>query len=223
MAGARAAVPFSSAAEVDIALPRVIAQLRRNMLIAYPTETTYGLGSRTDRGAVDRLASLKGRAEEKPFLILIDGQAMLDALALRVPPAAAQLSSRFWPGPLTLVLPGPVSPANPRLNGPEGQVAVRCTSHLGAQRIIRALGEPITSTSANRSGLPSATTAAEIVAQWTDDVARGDLLVLDGGVLASSQPSTVVDCSGRRPRVLRVGAISLGALRDAGLELEGNG
>ena len=213
---------FSTDDEVELALPRVLMQLRGNRLLAYPTETTYGLGSRSERRAVDRLATFKGRAARKPFLLLVDGLAMLDALDLQLTRAALRLSSSFWPGPLTLVLPGSVRQRDPFLSGPEGQVAVRCTSHAGARRIIHALGEPITSTSANRAGLPSAASPAEIVREWGVEIARGDLLVLDGGPLAASLPSTVVDCSGPLPRVVRAGAIGIAALRAVEPDLVGD-
>jgi L-threonylcarbamoyladenylate synthase len=92
---------------------------------------------------------------------------------------------------------------------------VRWTSYPAIQRLIRAHGEPITSTSANRPGVPPAMTASEILAQWPEAIARGDLRVLDAGRLASSPPSTVVDCMGRQPRVIRPGAIPARVLRES--------
>ena len=101
-------------------------------------------------------------------------------------------------------------------------VAVRWTSHPALQRMIAAYGDPITSTSANLPGLPPAMTAGEIVEQWGDAVARGILRVLDGGRLEASAPSTVVDCTGRRPRVIRPGAIPADVLRESVQDLIGD-
>jgi L-threonylcarbamoyladenylate synthase len=130
-----------------------------------------------------------------------------------LPSYAAHLVARHWPGPLTLVLPGGERRVPERLRGPEGGIAVRWTSHPGMMRLIRAHGDAITSTSANRPGVPPAMSAAEILSQWGDAVARGQLRVLDGGTLTPSAPSTVVDCTGRHPRVIRPGAISAKLLR----------
>jgi len=101
------------------------------------------------------------------------------------------------------------------LRGPEGGVAVRWTSHAGISRLVRAHGDAITSTSANRPGVPPAMSAAEILDQWGDAIARGRLRVLDGGTLTPSRPSTVLDCTGRRPRVIRPGAIPAATLRQS--------
>ena len=109
-----------------------------------------------------------------------------------------------------------------RLRGPESGIAVRWTSHPGLQRLIRAYGDPITSTSANRPGVPPAMTAAEIVHQWSDALGRGVMRLLDGGRLVPSSPSTVVDCTGRRPRVIRPGAISSAVLRESVPDLIGD-
>ncbi len=132
-----------------------------------------------------------------------------------MPSYAANLVARHWPGPLTLVLAGGERRVPAALRGPEGGVAVRWTSHPATARLIQAHGEAITSTSANRPGVPPAMTAQEILAQWTEAVARGDLRVLDGGRLAPSPPSTVVDCMGRHPRVIRPGAIAARVLRES--------
>jgi L-threonylcarbamoyladenylate synthase len=216
------AIPFWSPAEVDASLSDTIAHLGRHGVLAYPTETVYGFGGSVDQDGVDALVRLKGRPPGKPFLLLIAGSEMIGRLGLHLAGAAAALAARYWPGPLTLVLPGGERRVPDRLRGPEGGVAVRWTPHAGLTRMIRTYGEPITSTSANRPGVPPASSAGEIVAQWGDAIGRGVLRVLDGGRLETSAPSTVVDCTGRRMRVIRPGAISADALRDSVPDLIGD-
>lgn len=216
------ALPFVTPGDVTAALPLITQQLGGGKLLAYPTETVYGLGSSVDPLAVERMLALKPRSQGKPFLLLISGMAMLDSLGLRMTPNAASLASRCWPGPLTLLLAG-AGKMHPALRGPTGQVGVRWTSHRAMQRVISALGAPVTSTSANLSGLPSAGSAREIVSLWEHSVASGELLVLDGGTLDSTQPSTVVDCSTTRSRIVRLGAIGLDALLDVVPDLAGDG
>ena len=214
--------PFWSPAEVENALRGAIAHLAENGVLAYPTETVYGFGTAVDHASVETLVRLKGRPATKPFLLLISHPSMVTRLGLHLTPAAANFAARFWPGPLTLVLPGGDHRVPPRLRGPEGGVAVRWTPHPALQRLISAYGEPITSTSANRPGVPPALTTAEIVSQWPDAIHRGVLHVLDGGRLLPSQPSTVVDCTGRRPRVIRPGVLSANTLRDCVPDLIGD-
>ena len=108
------------------------------------------------------------------------------------------------------------------LRGPEGGIAVRWTSHLALQRLIRAHGDAITSTSANRPGVPPATSASEIREQWGDALAHGTLRLLDGGTLQPSPPSTVVDCTLRAPRVIRPGAVPAARLREIAPRLIGD-
>ena len=125
-------------------------------------------------------------------------------------------------GPVTLVLPGGERRVPDRLRGPEGGVAVRWTPHPGLTRLIQAYGDPITSTSANLPGVPPAMSATEILQQWSDAVTRGKIRVLDGGRLSPSNPSTVIDCTGLRPRVIRPGAIPASALRESAPDLIGD-
>jgi len=216
------AIPFWSSAEVEAGVPLACAHLTARRVLAYPTETVYGFGGSADRDGVDALIALKGRPPGKPFLLLIAGSDMLLRLGLRLGGQAAALAARHWPGPLTLVLPGGEGRIPDRLRGPEGGIAVRWTPHAGISRLIRAFGEPITSTSANRPGVPPAMSAGEIVSQWGSAIGRGGLLVLDGGRLDPSAPSTVVDCTGRRPRVIRPGAISADVLRASVPDLIGD-
>jgi L-threonylcarbamoyladenylate synthase len=214
-------IPFWSAEEVERAIRPALEQLERRLVLAYPTETVYGFGGAIDRESVEALVTLKRRPPGKPFLLLVDGPAMIDRLDLHLPAYAARFVATSWPGPLTLVLRGGEGRVPPRLRGPEGGIAVRWTSHAGIARIIRAHGDALTSTSANRPGVPPASTVAEIVDQWPDAIARGTLRVLDGGRLDASQPSTVVDCTGRHPRIIRPGAIAAAVLRESAPSLIG--
>jgi L-threonylcarbamoyladenylate synthase len=215
-------IPFWSPEEVEAALRPALAQIEARGVLAYPTETVYGFGGAIDRDSVEALVAMKRRPPAKPFLLLIAGVDMIDRLDLRLPSYATNLVARHWPGPLTLVLSGGDRSVPDRLRGPEGGVAVRWTSHPGIQRLVRAHGDAITSTSANLPGVPAATSAAEVVEQWGDEIARGKLRVLDGGTLTASPPSTVLDCTGKRPRVIRPGAISAAALRDSVPNLVGD-
>src|SRR3954469_1564863 len=176
-------VPFWSPEEVESAIRPALAQIAARRVLAYPTETVYGFGGGIDRDSVDALVSLKHRPTGKPFLLLIAGPDMIERLDLHMPAYAATLVARHWPGPLTLVLTGGDRRVPDRLRGPEGGVAVRWTSNQNISRLIRAHGEAITSTSANRPGVPPATSAREILEQWGDAVARGQLRVLDAGRL----------------------------------------
>ncbi|WP_396208291.1 L-threonylcarbamoyladenylate synthase [Gemmatimonas sp.] len=219
---AQLTVPFWSPAEVEGAIRGTIAHLAERRVLAYPTETVYGFGTAVDHESVEALVRMKGRPPGKPFLLLIGDPQQVHRLDLYLPPYAAHLAARFWPGPLTLVLRGGEGRVPPRLRGPEGGVAVRLTPHPGLRRLLQAYGEPITSTSANRPGVPPAMVASEIVQQWPDEIRRGLLHVLDGGRLEPSKPSTVVDCTGRRARVIRPGVLSAQQLRDVVPDLVGD-
>ncbi len=208
-------IPFWSPEEIESSISGTIAHLNASRVLAYPTETVYGFGSGIDAESVHQLIKMKGRPKGKPFLLLIANSGMLYRLDLHLNSSASILAARFWPGPLTLVLPGGQRRVPDELRGPEGGIAVRWTPHRALTRLITAYGEPITSTSANRPGSPAAMSAGEIVDQWRDIVARGTLRVLDGGRIPPSQPSTVVDCCGKNPRVIRPGAIAADLLRES--------
>ena len=208
-------LPFARADEVDAALPRIVAHLRTGGLLAYPTETVYGLGSRARLPDLQALARLKGRPPGKPFLLLVSDRGMAEAHGLAFNEAANALARAFWPGPLTLVLPGGGGRLPDQLRGPEGGIAVRWTSHRSTAQLVAALAEPLTSTSANLPGMPPAPGAAAIVRDFARAVEAGALLVLDGGVLGNSPPSTVVDCTRPTPRLVREGALTLADLRRA--------
>lgn len=201
-------LPFTTPREVEQALPSILTHLEGGGLIAYPTETVYGFGGLIRDDALASLSALKSRDESKPFLLLI--RAAADLPQLQWTAAARKLADRFWPGPLTLALA--VSGDFPsRILSAEGTVAVRATPHEGVRTLLERLGQPITSTSANlpRSAPAESGDDAEAVLR---ELEREDVMILDGGVLPSSEPSTLVDCSVEPVRVLRVGAITTEAL-----------
>ena len=208
-------VAFASVTDVEAAIPRVVAHLLAGGLLAYPTETVYGLGSTPRVEDVRALARLKGRRAGKPFLLLVSSRQMAEAQGLAFGDGANALARAFWPGPLTLVLPGGGGRLPDDLRGPEGGIAVRWTSHRGIAQMVAALDQPLTSTSANLPGQPPAPGADAIVRDFALAVERGQLLVLDGGVLGNSPSSTIVDCTQSPPRLVREGAITLPELRRA--------
>jgi L-threonylcarbamoyladenylate synthase len=216
------AIPFWSPPEVEASIAGTIAHLQAGGVLAYPTETVYGFGGAVDYESVERLVKLKRRPSAKPFLLLISASEMLTRLGLHLTSSAARIAARHWPGPVTLVVPGGERRVPDRLRGPEGGVAVRWTPHPGLTRLIQAYGDPITSTSANLPGVPPAMSATEILEQWSDAVTRGKIRVLDGGRLQPSNPSTVIDCTGQRPRVIRPGAIPASLLRESAPDLIGD-
>ncbi len=180
--------------------------LRHGGLVAYPTETVYGLGvDPFSAKAVERLFALKGRDPNRPVILLIPhAEAALD---LGGPEGAARqwlqrLARAFWPGPLTLVLP-----RRPRLECPAlvgaATVAVRVSSHPVALQLARSCWGPVTSTSANLSGRPPAASAGDL----DPGVATGVDLILDGGGCAGVPESTILDLTGARPALLREGAV----------------
>ena len=208
-------LPFQTNAEVQAAIPRVVEHLSRGGLLAYPTETVYGLGSRAAQTDVAALAAMKGRAASKPFLLLISDRSMAEAHGLAFNASADALARAFWPGPLTLVLPGGSGRLPDMLRGPDGGIAVRWTSHRDIAQLVAALGSPLTSTSANVPGQPPGPGASAIARDFAPAVESGQLMVLDGGVLGNRPPSTVVDCTKPRAQIVREGTLSVAELRRA--------
>jgi len=179
-----------------------VAALRRGEVVAYPTETFYGLGvDALDELALARLRALKGR-DGKAISVLVDGPAMLDTLCGDIPPLAATLMERHWPGALTIALPA--RPDVPAALVEAGCVAVRQSSHPTAQALVAGLGHPLTTTSANRAGQPPATTDEAV-----EEIFGGRCRVLHGGATAGGAPSTLVRVRGSRLEILRRGAIEI--------------
>jgi L-threonylcarbamoyladenylate synthase len=186
------------------AIEEAVRVLQQGGLVVFPTDTVYGIGALGhDAAAVGRLFEVKGRPTGKSIPLLIGRVEDLTLVAKEVPEAANQLIEAFWPGGLTLVVPRSDWVPDVVTSG-GSTVAVRQPDHLGALELIRAAGEPLATTSANLSGEPSAVIVTEVVHQL---FGRVDL-ILDGGRCPGGTPSTVVDLSGEKPRLLREGAIS---------------
>ena len=183
--------------------------LRDSGVVAYPTDTVYGLGAAVyDREAVSALFVLKGRDRSHGVPVLIAAESQLAEVAAKVPDAALALTERFWPGALTLVMYRSLR-LPPLVTGGGDTVAVRLPDHPCPQALVSAVGAPITGTSANRHGGPEPASAEEVQRQ----LGNGLRLVLDGGPSAGAVPSTIVDVTAPTPRLVRAGAIPLDELR----------
>jgi L-threonylcarbamoyladenylate synthase len=177
-------------------IERAAARLREGAVIAFPTDTLYAVAARaTDAEAVNRLYAVKKRERTQPLVLLVRGLEDFGELGV-LSADARDLIRRFWPGPLTLVVPSRAADG--------GTIAARAPDHPVALGLLRALNEPLASSSANRAGEPPPSDADSVM------VALGDNLdvVLDGGSCPIARPSTILDLSGLKPRVLRAGAIA---------------
>jgi L-threonylcarbamoyladenylate synthase len=177
-------------------IARAAERLRAGAVIAFPTDTLYGVGARAaDAAAVARLYQVKRRPAGQPMVWLVTDRVQVERFAV-VSAAATELMARYWPGPLTLVLPA-------RTPTDGSTIAVRAPDHDVALALLTSLGEPIASSSANPAGQPPPIDADQVIAGWDGELD----LVLDGGPCRIGQPSTILDLSGATPRILRQGAI----------------
>ncbi len=185
------------------AIPRALEILRAGGLVAFPTDTVYGLGCLAfDQAAIESIYLAKDRPPEKAIPILIADADGLDRVARDLPDLARRLASRFWPGPLTLVLPKRAD--LPAAVSATPAVGVRVPDHDAARALLRAAG-PMAVTSANLSGRESPRRVSEVIAQLDGRIP----LVLDGGETRGGVPSTVVDVTGAEPVILREGPVTL--------------
>lgn len=189
-------------ADAPGAVEEAAAALARGQVVAFPTDTVYGVAA--GHGHIKALFEAKGRPKDKRIPVLLSDASHLEASAI-VTPAARALAERFWPGPLSIVLVAPR----------RGSIAFRVPASDVARRLIAASGGGLPVTSANLSGQPDARTAEEVLAQLDGRIA----LVIDGGRTPGGVPSTVIDCTGPEVRILREGAVTAAdierALRDA--------
>jgi len=188
----------------DAAISAAVGVLAAGGVVAYPTETFYALGvSVFDTSACRRLFALKGRPASKTLPAILAGIVQLELVASEISPEVRRLAERFWPGPLTLVIPARASVA---AASEGGTLAVRVSGLALARELAEAFG-PLTSTSANRSGEPAPTTAGEVFTRFAAGEGEGINLVLDGGSTPGGPPSTIVDVSAGVPRLVREGRI----------------
>jgi L-threonylcarbamoyladenylate synthase len=183
--------------------------LKGGGVIVFPTETLYGLGADAlNNAAVEKVFQLKGRDPRSPIPVLVADQEMLHTLVAQVPTTAQKLIDRYWPGPLTLVLPGQKNIPKPLCN-PAGGVGVRISSQPIAMLLVNELGRPLTATSANPSGKEPARTLQEAKTYFAGRVE----LFVDGGALTSKSGSTVVEVMEDSIKIIREGELSASELR----------
>jgi len=193
--------------EAEVAAASLAVQGGR--LIVLPTDTVYGIGADAfDPAAVRSLLAAKGRGREMPPPVLISAATTVDALAVRIPGYARALIDAFWPGPLTLVCHQQGS-LQWDLGDTRGTVAVRMPDHDVALALLARTG-PLAVSSANKTGMPAATDADAAEAMLGGSVS----VIVDGGPTPGSEPSTIVDVTGAKGRVLRLGAVSLERLNE---------
>ena len=191
----------------DESIQAALKILRNGGLVAFPTDTVYGVGALAfDGKAVESIYTAKNRPIEKAIPVLIADAADMEKVGIDIPDSAYQLAARFWPGPLTCIVPK--QPTLPESVSATDTVGVRVPDHEVARALLRAAG-PMAVTSANISGQPSPSTAQEVLAQLGGRID----LIIDGGATPGGVPSTLVDCTGKELKILREGPISLEEIR----------
>lgn len=189
----------------DVQTPVIAAELiKKGELVAIPTETVYGLGANgLDENAVAKIFIAKGRPQDNPLILHVADGKDMEQFCKNIPENAYRLAEKFWPGPLTIVLPAKdIVPK--RTTGGLSTVAIRCPDNAVTRAIIRLSGCPIAAPSANISGKPSTTTAAHVLHDHDGKIAA----VVDGGACRVGVESTIVDLTEERPRLLRPGGIT---------------
>ena len=199
------------------AVNRASAVLRAGRLVAFPTETVYGLGAdATDPAALAAIFAAKGRPVNHPLIVHLSDASELDRWGRDIPPSAHLLAEAFWPGPLTLVL-GRGENISLAATGGRASVGLRVPDHPVALALLRATGRPVAAPSANRFGRVSPTTAAHVAAEFAAGAvgghgAIGPEIILDGGSCRVGVESTIVELTGSEPTLLRPGGVSAQAI-----------
>jgi L-threonylcarbamoyladenylate synthase len=198
---------FRSETLHDTEYDEIVALLRGGGIMAFPTDTAYGLGvDPFNEMAVQRIFEAKGRPEAKPILLLVDSTEMAARLS-KPSETFFRVAGEFWPGPITLVLEA-TSDVSSKVTAGTGTIGVRWPASPFATTLVKRFGKPVTATSANRTGLPSAITADEVRSQFGDSL---DALI-DGGTLPSRGGSTLLDLTADPPVLLREGPVSFESL-----------
>ncbi len=187
---------------------RAAQAIQRGELVAFPTETVYGLAADAfNENAVERVFEVKGRPKNNPLPVQVASVQDVFSLAIDVPASALRLMEKFWPGPLTLVLRA--SPhVSELITAGTGKIGIRIPDHPVALALIRSAGTPIVAPSANKSGEPPPTTAEQVLAYFDGKIE----IVLDAGPTEIKVSSTVIDITEKPPRILREGSITLDML-----------
>ena len=194
-----------------LSIAEAAAALRKGEIVAYPTETFYGLGAvLSSRDALERLMRLKRRDAGKPIGLILGRAESLSLVACALAPRVLRLVAFAWPGPLTVVLPARPE-VDPIITGGTETVAVRVPSHAQARALADAAGGAITATSANRQGAPSPTTPEQVREQFDDREVRG---IAGGEPTPGGSPSTLVRPEGRQLVIIRRGVVSPETLRE---------
>ncbi len=200
---------FKEATTTDI--DAAAALLQEGELVAFPTETVYGLGGdATVSDSVKKIYEAKGRPSDNPLIVHVAERTQLDAFVTDVSDEAQRLMDAFWPGPLTILLPVKEGALAPEVTAGLSTVAVRIPSHPVALAILKAADIPIAAPSANTSGKPSPTKASHV----KEDLAGRIACIIDGGTTGVGVESTVLDCSGSQPVILRPGGVTKEALEN---------
>ena len=185
--------------------------LQENEVVAFPTETVYGLGANAKSdAAVEKIFKAKGRPSDNPLIVHISNKNQLEGLVMSVPSSAEKLIEAYWPGPLTIIFNKKENALSEKVTAGLDTVAIRMPDHPVALAIIEAAGLPIAAPSANRSGKPSPTTAQHVI----DDLDGRIIGVVDGGETGVGVESTVVDCTGPVPIILRPGGVTKEQLQE---------
>jgi L-threonylcarbamoyladenylate synthase len=192
-----------SGTDNEAALAEVAGEIKQGGIVAFPTETFYGLGvTFSDKNALEKLFKLKGRPKDKPMPLIIWNILMLSVVASAPDEIALRIIERFWPGPLTILFAAKAGlPA--LITGRTGKVALRIPGRSFALDLARAVGYPITATSANVSGMPPAHGPDEVIRYFGDAVD----IVVDGGLAPGEKPSTIIDVSEGSIKLVRQGVV----------------
>ncbi len=189
-------------------LRKAIEILNDGGIVAYPTETFYGLGVKFDKEAsLKKLYELKKRPKEKPMPLIIGSRESLSMIAVSVNEIAESLMDKFWPGPLTLILEAKKG-LSPYLTANTGRITVRIPGESAALHLVKEAGFPITATSANPSGMPPAEDADAVIRYFGEKID----MVIDGGRTPGGLPSTIANVTGKNIKIVREGAITRSVL-----------
>ncbi|MCK9230618.1 MAG: L-threonylcarbamoyladenylate synthase [Syntrophales bacterium] len=204
----RLIIPIGPADPAGNAVDEAVIILARGGVVAYPTETFYGLGADgTNESAIGRIFEIKGRGRQIPLSVIIGDRSDLGRLVAKIPEGARKLADAFWPGAITILFDAlPDVPGI--LTAGTGKIGVRLSSNPVAALLARRLGRPLTATSANPSGFPECTSADEVLATLGNSVDA----VIDGGVTPGGSGSTIIDVTVEPPLVIREGVLAVTAI-----------